>query len=231
MEAVILAGGKGTRLHPFTTVLPKPLMPVGGRPILGIIIEQLKKAGVERIVMAVNHMAEIIMAVVGDGKKYGLRIDYSVEPIPLSTIGPLKLIPDLPEDFILMNGDILTNLDYNALYDYHRRSGHRLTTAICRREVKIDFGVIQQDPLSNRVIGFQEKPVYSFEVSMGIHVMKRKLLEDVPEGRAYGMDNLVLDMLGRNETISTYFFEGYWLDIGRPEDFTKANLEIEDLGL
>lgn len=231
MEAVILAGGKGTRLQPFTTVLPKPLMPVGGRPILGIIIEQLRKAGVERIVLAVNHMAEIIMAVVGDGRKYGLRIEYSVEPFPLSTIGPLKLIRDLPEDFILMNGDILTDLDYTALYEHHRKSGCRLTSAVCRREVPIDFGVIQLDPASNRVIGFQEKPVYTFEVSMGVHVMDRRLLNDVPAGRAYGMDNLVQDMLERNEPICTFPFSGYWLDIGRPDDFERANVEIENLKL
>ncbi len=231
MEAVVLAGGKGTRLQPFTTVLPKPLMPVGGRPILGIIIEQLKQAGVNRITLAVNHMADIIMAVLGDGRKYGLEIVYSIESVPLSTIGPLKLIKDLPQDFLLMNGDLLTNLDYAALYDVHQKSGCRLTTSVFQREVKIDFGVLQVDMDNRRLVGFQEKPVYRFDVSMGIHVMNRALLDQVPAGIPYGMDNLTMEMLSRNEPINSYPFSGYWLDIGRPDDFERANVEIESLGL
>jgi NDP-sugar pyrophosphorylase family protein len=231
MEAVILAGGKGTRLQPYTTVLPKPLMPVGGRPILGIIVNQLKQAGVKRITLAVSHMAEIIMAVFGDGKQYGLQIAYSIEPVPLGTIGPLKLIKDLPQDFLLMNGDLLTNLDFGALYRAHQESGCMLTTAAFQREVEIDFGVLQVDPDKRRLVGFQEKPVFRFDVSMGIHVMNRALLDQVPAGVPYGMDNLALAMLHRNDPINIYPFSGYWLDIGRPDDFERANLEIESLGL
>jgi len=231
MEAVILAGGKGTRLQPYTTVLPKPLMPVGGRPILGIIVNQLKQAGVKRITLAVNHMAEIIMAVFGDGKQYGLQIVYSIEPVPLGTIGPLKLIKDLPQDFLLMNGDLLTNLDYAALYRVHQESGCLLTTAACQREVKIDFGVLQVDTDKRRLVGFQEKPLFRFDVSMGIHVMNLALLDKVPNGVPYGMDNLTMDMLRRDDPINIYPFSGYWLDIGRPDDFERANLEIESLGL
>jgi NDP-mannose synthase len=231
MEAVILAGGKGTRLHPFTTVLPKPLMPVGGRPILGIIIDQLKQAGVTRITLAVNYMAEIIMAMLGDGEKYGLKIEYSIEPFSLSTIGPLKLIQDLPQEFILMNGDILTNLDYNDLYSIHRESGCQLTISVYRREEKIDFGILRIDREKNRIVGFQEKPVYHFDVSTGIYVMNRSLLDQVPVGIPYGMDNLITDLLERREPIHPYLFSGYWLDIGRPDDYERANLEIESLGL
>jgi NDP-mannose synthase len=229
MEAVILAGGKGTRLRPYTTVLPKPLMPVGGRPILGIMIEQLKQAGVEKITIAVNHMAEIIIAVLGSGERYGLQIAYSIESIPLGTIGPLKLIKDLPQDFLLMNGDLLTNLDYAAIYRAHIESGCRLTTSAYCREVKIDFGVLQTDLDKHRVLGFQEKPLYRFDVSMGIHVMNRELLDQVPAGVPYGMDNLTLDMLSRKDAINLYPFSGYWLDIGRPEDFDRANLECDSL--
>jgi len=231
MEVVILAGGKGTRLQPYTTVLPKPLMPVGGRPILGIMIEQLKRAGVKRITMAVSHMAEIIMAVFRDGEQYGLEIVYSIEPVPLGTIGPLRLIKDLPQDFLLMNGDLLTNLDYAALYRVHKESGCLLTTSACQREVKIDFGVLQVDLDKGTVVGFQEKPLLRLDVSMGIHAMNRGLLDKVPAGVPYGMDNLTMDMLRRNDRINIYPFSGYWLDIGRPDDFERANREIESLEL
>ncbi len=231
MEAVILAGGRGTRLLPFTAVLPKPLMPVGGSPIIGIMISQLKKAGVKRITLAVNYMAEIITAVLGNGEKYGVELIYSVEKVPLGTIGPLRLIKDLPDVFFVMNGDLLTDLDYAALFRAHQESGCRLTIASYQREVKIDFGVLEVDSERNRLVGHREKPVYRFDVSMGIYVMTRELVDQVPPGIPYGVDSLALDMLRRNEPINIYPFSGYWLDIGRPDDFEKANLEIESLGL
>jgi NDP-sugar pyrophosphorylase family protein len=231
MEAVVLAGGKGTRLAPYTTILPKPLMPVGGRPILGVMIAQLQQAGVTKITIAVNHMAEIIMAVFGNGERYGVRIDYSIETVALGTIGPLKLIKDLPENFLLMNGDLLTNLDYAALYRAHEASACLLTTSAHRREVKIDFGVLEVDTKTHRLVGFQEKPVFPFDVSMGIHVMNRGLLDRVPAGIPYGMDTLVLEMLRAKTPINVYPFSDYWLDIGRPDDFERANLEIESLSL
>jgi NDP-sugar pyrophosphorylase family protein len=229
MEAVILAGGKGTRLQPYTTVLPKPLMPVGGRPILGIMLAQLQRAGVTRVRIAVNHMAEIIMAVLGSGERYGLQIDYSIETVSLGTVGPLKLIKDLPDHFLLMNGDLLTNLDFGALYRAHLASGCLLTSAIYRREVKIDFGVVDTDASTRRLTGFREKPVYTFDVSMGIHAMSRDVLEIVPEGVPFGMDMLTLEMLKREQPVNAYPFADYWLDIGRPDDFERANLEIDTL--
>lgn len=231
MEAIILAGGKGTRLQPYTTVLPKPLMPVGGKPIISIIINQLKQAGVSRITLAVNYMADIIATVIGDGKKYGVDINYSTETVPLGTIGPIRLIKDLPEDFLVMNGDILTNLDYQGLFGAHRESGCLFTIATCKREIKIDFGVLEVDPTKRQLTGHSEKPVYRFDVSMGIYVMNRALIEKCPVGVPYGVDNLAIDMLKRNESINIYPFSGYWLDIGRPDDFQRANLEIESLGL
>ena len=231
MEAVILAGGRGTRLRPFTTVLPKPLMPVGGKPIIGIMIGQLKQAGVRKITLAVNYMAEIIAAVLGNGAQYGVELIYSVETVPLGTIGPLRLIKNLPDDFLVMNGDLLTNLDYAALFRAHQESGCRLTIASYQREAKIDFGVLEVNSERNRLIGHREKPVYQFDVSMGIYAMTRALIDQVPPGIPYGVDSLALDMLRRNEPINIYPFSGYWLDIGRPDDFEKANLEIESLGL
>lgn len=227
MQAVILAGGKGTRLKPYTTTLPKPLVPVGEHPILEIMLRQLKAAGVERATIAVNHMADLIMAFFGDGRGLGLDLRYSREDKPLSTVGPIKLIPDLPPTFLVMNGDILTDLDFRALHEEHLRSGARLTIATYRRTVHIDFGVIEVDPERPVVTGFKEKPSTGFDVSMGIYVFSRDLLELVPGERPYGIDSLVLDMLARQEPIHVHRHEGYWLDIGRPDDYDQANQDVD----
>ena len=226
-----MAGGKGTRLRPYTTTLPKPLMPVGEQPILNIVISQLKAAGVERVTLAVNHMAEVIMAFFGSGEKFGLRIDYSVEDKPLGTIAPLKLIHDLPESFIVMNGDTLTDIDYRALYEAHVASGRPLTIATHKRRVEVDFGVLEVDEATGSVAGFREKPTHHFEVSMGVYVFDRGLLERVPDDRPYGLDDLVLGMLEDGQPINAYRFDGYWLDIGRPADYDRANEDVEKLDL
>ena len=231
MRAVIMAGGKGTRLRPYTTTLPKPLMPVGDRPILNLVMDGLRDAGVERVTLAVNHMAEVIMAFFGSGEKFGLRIDYSVEDKPLGTIAPLKLIKDLPETFIVMNGDTLTDIDYAALYKAHISSGKPLTIATHKRRVEIDFGVLEVDESSGSVAGFREKPTSHFEVSMGVYVFNRSLLDRVPDDEPYGLDDLVLGMLEDGQPINAYRFDGYWLDIGRPADYDQANQDVEGLDL
>ncbi|MDP9474753.1 MAG: sugar phosphate nucleotidyltransferase [Actinomycetota bacterium] len=231
MRAVIMAGGKGTRLRPYTTTLPKPLMPVGDRPILNLVMDGLRDAGVERVTLAVNHMAEVIMAFFGSGEKFGLRIDYSVEDKPLGTIAPLKLIKDLPENFIVMNGDTLTDMNYAALYEAHLASGKPLTIATYKRRVEIDFGVLEVDEASGSVAGFREKPTAHFEVSMGVYVFNRSLLHRVPDDEPYGLDDLVLGMLEDGQPINAYRFDGYWLDIGRPADYDQANQDVEGLDL
>jgi len=229
MEAVILAGGRGTRLRPYTTAIPKPLVPVGDQPILAIVLRQLKAAGVAKVTLTVSHLAEIIMAVFGDGRKYGLEIAYSVEDKPLSTVGPLKLVKDLPERFIVMNGDLLTDVDYRAVYESHIKAGCELTITTFKRDAKIDLGVIEVDEKTLRAVGFREKPTYHFNVSTGVYVYNRTLLDRVPSDSAYGLDNLVLDMLKDKIPINTYPHHGYWLDIGRPEDYEKANQDAEKL--
>jgi len=229
MEAVILAGGKGTRLRPYTTTLPKPLVPVGDRPILEIVIGQLRAAGVKKITIAVNHMADLIMAFFGNGEKLGVEIVYSIEDQPLSTVAPIKLIHNLPEHFLVLNGDVLTDLAYEMLYQAHVKADVGLTIATCQRDVAIDFGVLDLDRQSSRLVGFREKPTYHFDVSMGVYVFSRSVLEHVPEGKPYGIDNLVLDMLRDGHMVKAYPFEGFWLDIGRPDDYERANLEIERL--
>ena len=229
MKAIILAGGKGTRLRPYTTVIPKPLVPIGEKPILEILVEQLRKSGVEEIILCVNHLAELIMAFFGDGKKYGIKIRYSLEEKSLSTVAPIKLVSDLPEHFLVMNGDLLTDLKFENLFDYHRKKSALLTVATYKRNVKIDFGVIDVDKQDFKAIGFKEKPVYDFDVSMGVYVFDKKILSMVPENQAFGFDNLMIAMLNANERINIYQYNGYWLDIGRPEDYEKAQEDLQKL--
>lgn len=229
MQAIILAGGKGTRLKPYTTTIPKPLVPVGEQPILGIILGQLREAGFKKVTITVNHMAELIMAFFGNGERFGIEIAYSLEDRPLGTVAPVKLIKDLPEHFIVMNGDLLTDIDYAAVYNAHIASGAELTITTFRRDNKIDFGVIDVDENTGRVVGFREKPNYHFVVSTGVYVYSRVLLDRVPLNQPYGLDNLVLDMLKDGVPINTYAHQGYWLDIGRPDDYEQANLDVEKL--
>lgn len=225
-RAVILAGGKGTRLRPYTVVLPKPLMPIGEYPILEVIIRQLVSAGFDHITLAVNHQAEIIKAFFEDGSKWGIRIDYSLEDQPLGTMGPLRLIKDLPDNFLVMNGDILTDLDYTAFHDEHIRQGSIFTISSMRRHHSIDYGVLDTDA-AGRLIGFREKPGVAYEVSMGVYMVSAQAAARIPQGLPYGFDNLMLDLLAAGSPATVRPFEGYWLDIGRPDDYAKAIDEFE----
>jgi len=225
MKAVILAGGKGTRLKPFTYVLPKPLVPVGEKPILAILVSQLKKHGITEITFCVNHMAELIMAYFGNGEKFGVNITYSMEEKPLGTIAPLKLLKNLPDDFLLMNGDLFTDLNYLDLVKYHLEKKALVTVGVYTRKVGIDFGVLEIE--NGLMAKFVEKPEYQYQVSMGVYVFNRAVLEYVPEGMPFGFDQLMLKLLEEKKQVHVYPFGGYWLDIGRLEDFEKANHDLE----
>jgi NDP-sugar pyrophosphorylase family protein len=229
MKAVILAGGKGTRLKPYTTVIPKPLVPVGEKAILEILITRLQHEGVEEVYICLNHFAEIIMAFFGDGSRFGLKINYSLEDEPLGTVGPVKLISGLPDHFLVMNGDLLTDLPFRDLYDYHLKGNSLLTVSTYTRRTKIDFGVIDVDPVSHFATGFREKPEFVFEVSMGVYVMNRQVLDYVPSATHFGFDDLMLALLEKKQPAKTFPYRGYWLDIGRPDDYEKANADIEKL--
>lgn len=229
MRAIILAGGKGTRLKPYTTVIPKPLVPIGNqKPILEIIIMQLSECGFKRITISVNHLAELIMAFFKNGSKWGIEIDYSIEDEPLSTIGPLTLIEDLPENFLVMNGDILCDLDYKDFYAYHVRNNNKVTVSAYKRESKIDFGVLKYDE-KNVIRSFIEKPVYKFDVSMGIYCIKHSVIRKIPRGEKYGFDDLMFDGIKNNEKYEVKPFEGFWLDIGRPEDYDYCNENYDSI--
>lgn len=221
MEAVILAGGKGTRLQPYTNETPKPLVPIGNTPIIEILLRTLRRSGVTRVHLAVNHLAHLIMAVLGDGRELGLEINYTAEDQPLSTIGPLTLIKNLPEQFIVANGDIITDLNIAELWESHVRSRALVTVATQRRTEKIDFGVLEANA-ENQVTGFCEKPEYSFAVSMGLYVFSREVLRYVPAGQPFGFDQLILELLKQNQKVMQYPYSGFWLDIGRPDDYERA---------
>lgn len=225
-RAVILAGGKGTRLRPYTVVLPKPLMPIGEYPILELVVRQLARAGFDRITMAVNHQAELIKAFFGNGEKWGIVIDYSLEDKPLGTMGPLKLVRDLPENFLVMNGDILTDLDFAAFHDAHVAAASLFTISSHRREQSIDYGVLETSA-DRRLTGFREKPKTEYEVSMGVYMVSRKAIETVPADTPYGFDNLMLALIAEEKNVSVRRFDGYWLDIGRPDDYVQAIEEFD----
>lgn len=225
MRAVILAGGLGTRLKPYTTCLPKPLMPINGElPILEVVLRQLRREGFTHVTLAVGHLSEIIRAFFGDGQRWGVKVDYSSEEKPLSTIGPLTLIDDLPEHFLVMNGDILSDISYRSLMDYHNEVGAEVTVAVSRRSVKIDYGVL--DYTEGRIAGFREKPQYEFDVSMGVYVISRHVVNGLARGAPYGFDNLMVDGIAAGRNMTVYPYSGYWLDIGRPDDFDRANEEF-----
>ncbi len=223
MQAIILAGGKGTRLQPYTTVLPKPLMPVGDYPILEIIIRQLKRTGVNEIVLAVGYMSQLFQAFFNDGKRYGLKIKYSFEEKELGTAGPLSLILDiLDENFILMNGDILTTLNYSDLFNFHCQHKSVVTIALSTREVKIDFGVIDTDS-NNKLIRYSEKPVFKFDVSMGINIMNKEAISPyLKVGEYMDIPELVRRLVEDRKPVYCYPSNCYWLDIGRVEDYKIA---------
>jgi len=220
-RAVLLAGGKGTRLRPYTVVLPKPLMPIGNYPILEVIIRQLVGHGFDHITLAVNHQAEIIKAFFGDGSKWNIKIDYSLETQPLSTMGPLKLIDDLPENFLVMNGDILTDLNFSKLFDDHVAENRLYTISSYEREQINQYGVLFTND-NNHLTGFEEKPKVKFEVSMGIYIINNKVLDFIPTNQAYGFDHLMLKMIEDKNQVNVKKHEGYWLDIGRPDDYMVA---------
>lgn len=223
MRAVILAGGKGTRLQPFTTLIPKPLVPIGGKySILEVVLIQLKAAGFTRVTLAVNHLANLIMAYFGDGSKWGIKLDYSLEDKPLSTIAPLALIKDLPENFLVMNGDILCDLDYRSFFEAHVSRSVEVSVAAYKRTVKIDFGVLKCND-SGQLTEFIEKPSYDFNVSMGIYCLNRCVVERLEPDKPYGFDNLMIDSIKQDRKLWINPFTGYWLDIGRPEDYQIAN--------
>ncbi|CEG13869.1 Nucleotidyl transferase [groundwater metagenome] len=226
MKAVILAGGKGTRLRPFTYMIPKPLMPIGEQPIIEIILNQLKNNGFNNIIISTGYKENLIrMFLNGADKKYDLNIKYSCEDKSLGTIGPLSLIrKELNDTFLLMNGDTLSTINYNELIKYHKKSGNIATISLYKRDIYIDFGVVKLSGVG--IIDYIEKPTNTYFVSMGVYVFEPEVLKYVPDEKL-DFPDLVKILIKNNEKVGGYIFEDYWLDIGRPDDYMKANEDIK----
>lgn len=221
MKAIILAGGKGRRLLPYTTILPKPLMPLGNKPILQIILSQLKKSGFTEVILTVGYLEELIRAYFGDGSRFGLKITYSREEKPLGTAGPLSILRDLTEDVLVMNGDILCNIDFGELRNKHLSQKNDLTVCVYDKRVKISLGVLELDQ-DGRVSDYIEKPEYKFNASMGIYILKSSFIARIPQDKKYDMPDFVKDLIRMKAKVGTYSFNGDWYDIGRLEDYQVA---------
>ena len=252
MKAVVLAGGKGTRLMPYTRIFPKPLIPIGEMPILEVLLRQLKRSGIDEVVLAVGHLSELMRAFFQDGSQLGVKISYSYEENPLGTAGPLALIDGLTDTFLVTNGDVLTTLPIADLIASHKQSGALATIAMHARQVKIDLGVIQlsgsqrredfQSLISsdgpslndaaqglNRVVDYIEKPSYHYLVSMGLYVFEPRVLDYIPKEQRLDFPDLIKKLLAAGEIVNGFPFEGYWQDLGRPDDYEQACADFEQM--
>jgi NDP-sugar pyrophosphorylase family protein len=223
---VVLAGGKGTRLAPFTTVLPKPLMPLGEEPILDVLLRQLGLQGFSRVTLAIGYLGGLIRAYCGDGSRFGVAIDYLHEDVPLGTVGPLAFLPPGdPRRLLVMNGDVLTTLRFADLVRGHERSGALATVAVQRRAIGIEFGVLdlgEPTGSTHRVTGYREKPEVEAMVSMGVYAFDPETLDYIEPGERLDLPDLILRMLDDGRPVAAYPFDGYWLDIGRHTDYQQA---------
>lgn len=229
MKAVILAGGKGARLAPYTKILPKPLMPIGDMPILEVLLRQLKNAGVKDVVITVGHLASLLRTYFMDGNELGLNISYSHEDKPLGTAGPLSLIPDLNDTFFVMNGDVLTTLKFQELLQFHKSQKAVATIAAHQRTVKIELGVLQHADGDYRVSNYIEKPSYDYLVSMGIYIFEPEVLEFIPKNEHLDFPNLVLKLIAADKKVCYLPYDGYWKDLGHSEDYEQASQDFNNL--
>jgi len=221
MIAVIQAGGKGTRLRPYTLALPKPLMPVGDLPVIEILLKWLRKSGVKETWITLGYLGGLIKSLCGDGSQWDMKIEYSQEPEPLGTIGPLRLIKrHLKDTFLTINGDIISDLSLRDFTKFHRDHGGMITVAVTEKSMRVELGVLESQ--NGRVIGFQEKPVMKMTASMGIYCLQPEVLDLIPDNVPFGFDDLMYAMLEQNIPIFLYRHHGLWLDIGREEDFRHA---------
>lgn len=226
MKAIILAGGKGTRLAPYTYILPKPLMPVDHMPILEVLIRQMKAFGVTDITLTVGHLASLIESFFQDGCRWDLKISYSHEEHPLGTAGPLARVQGLDDTFMVTNGDVLTNLDFKELYRYHKSLGGIATIASHRRQVKIDYGVLKLNG-GSEVTGYDEKPTIEYLVSMGVYIFEPAVLKYIVRDEYLDFPDLVLKLISAGEKVISFPFDGYWMDLGRPDDYVQATQDFD----
>ncbi len=227
MQTIILAGGRGVRLDPFSRILPKPLFPIGDKPIAEILVHQLQSAGVNEIIMCLGYLADFIKLYFQDGSFWGLTIRYSVENDPLGTAGPLRLVKDLEDDFLVVNGDELTTLDFRALYDHHLQTQADMTVAVHNKSVNSSFGVLEIE--EGRVTAYREKPTINYWASMGIYVINKRILSFIPENERFDMPDLVQRLLKEKARVVSYESQDLWFDIGTMADFEKAKEEFNTI--
>jgi len=227
MHAFILAGGLGTRLRPYTHAIPKPLMPIGDRSILDILLQRLAACGVTDVTLSLGYLSAIIAAFVRDGSQWGLRIATVEEERPLGTAAPLRLAKNLPDDFLMINGDTLTDLDFADLMAFHK--GHQAVATIFGPTVEdqVDYGVLVSDAETGALTDYVEKPKRRLEVSSGVYALSRRALDYIPEGTRFDMPDLIRAMLADRATVQVYRSASYWRDIGRPDHYEGA---IADFG-
>jgi NDP-sugar pyrophosphorylase family protein len=228
VQAVVLAGGKGKRLLPLTKVFPKPLVPLGEKPILDIILTQLKYFGFTRVTLAVGHMAEMIQMYIGTGTRYGIEIDYSLEDLPLGTVGPLAHVKSLDETFLVMNGDLVTNFDFRSFVNYHREHRSIATIATYKKPFKVELGIVHS-VRDNSIVDYTEKPTYHYNVSMGIYAFDSAVLSYIQPNKYLDLPELIKRLLAQKESVRSYPFEGYWLDLGNYSDYEKAVEEFDSV--
>jgi NDP-sugar pyrophosphorylase family protein len=224
-RAVILAGGRGSRLYPFTASLPKPLLPVGDRPVIELIVRRLALFGASRITVAVNYLADLVESFLGDGRRFGVPIDYVREAVPLGTAGPIGLVEPWKGPLVVTNGDVLSDIDFRQLLKCHREKEAALTVASMVQSLRIDSGVLTTDS-SQRVTGILEKPSVEHKISLGTYVLAEHLASLILRNERLEMPELVLKLIDSGERVVAYDHAGFWLDIGRPEDFAQAQADV-----
>jgi len=221
MRSVILAGGKGRRLQPFTTTIPKPLFPLGEKPILQIIIEQLKTYGINDFVISLGYLGGLIEAFFGDGSKFNCNIEYVIENEPLGTAGAISLLPEMGEDFLFMNGDILTTLDFNKAIQFHKQNSNLMTICSFKKKMKSSLGILEIGN-DNEVVNYHEKPENEFLVSSGIYILNPLIKNFVNANEKIDLPQLVLRLIENKKRVKSFLIEGDWFDIGTPGDLELA---------
>lgn len=223
VRAVLLVGGKGSRLAPYTATFPKPLMPLGDVPILEVLLRQLSRCGITRVTLSLGHLGELVQAYLTHHAELSSHfdLDYVREDHPLGTAGALALVEGLDDTFLAMNGDVLTDLDFSTLVAFHRASGAALTIAAHEQTVPLDLGLLVTDE-TGRLTGYVEKPIQRHTVSMGVYVYEPKALRFITPGERIDLPDLVLCLLNAGEHVQAYRNDALWLDIGRPDDYAKA---------
>lgn len=220
MQTVMLVGGRGSRLDPYTRILPKPLFPIGDKPIAEILVHQLQAAGFDEIIMCLGYLADLIKLYFHDGRNYGLKIRYSLETEPLGTAGPLRLVNNLEDDVLVINGDELTTLDFRALYEHHVAMKADMTVAVQAKAVSSSFGVLEIK--DGQVTAYSEKPTINYWASMGIYVVNKRVLSLIPENKPFDMPDLVQGLLKEAAKVTSYESRDLWFDIGTMADLAKA---------